>query len=450
MRRVFILGLDSMPPSILYEKPREVGFTRLAEVVEESKRYVMRSCHPPITVPAWMVMFTGKTPGELGVYGFRHRRPGEFKPYIVNSSYIRAEAIWDWVGEKGGRSVLFGVPPTYPPRPIHGLMVTDFTTPGPDKPYTWPPWLKRELEQQFGPVIFDVVYRSEDKDRVRRELLEMVEQHTRIIEYLATRKKWDLFIYVEIGVDRAHHAFWRYFDPRHPRYEHHPVYSRVIPEVYEKIDALVARLLEKLPRDTVLVVLSDHGIKAMKGAFVINQWLWEKGYLKLRVDPASLKPGTDLEEDMIDWQGTLAWAWGGYYSRVYINLEGREPRGVVRREEYEDLVNQLKRDIASIRGPSGEEWRNYAYKPSELYPETRGDPPDLMVYLDDLNWRPAGTLGWDTLYLPFNDRGPDDAVHDWNGVLAIYDPEGTLGKGDAGVVRAEEVAKVLKEVLMSG
>lgn len=44
-------------------------------------------------------------------------------------------------------------------------------------------------------------------------------------------------------------------------------------------------LRELMPRDTAIVVVSDHGTKAMKGAFVINQWLEEKGYLKLKEKP---------------------------------------------------------------------------------------------------------------------------------------------------------------------
>ncbi|NOZ89589.1 MAG: nucleotide pyrophosphatase, partial [Crenarchaeota archaeon] len=415
----------------------------------EAARWRMRSCHPPITVPAWMVMFTGKTPGELGVYGFRHRRPGEFGYYIVNSGYIREPTIWDEAGRRGLWVGVYGVPPTYPPRPVHGFMVTDFTTPGPDKPYTFPPWLRRELEQATGPTVFDIVYRSGDKDRVARDLFRMLENHQRQVEYLAARKRWDLFIYVEIAVDRAHHAFWKYFDRSHPRYVEHPRYSGVIPELYRRIDVWFERLHRSLPRDTVIVFASDHGIKAVKGAFTINQWLAEQGYLRLRVDPGELKPGTDLREDMVDWEHTIAWAWGGYYSRVFINLKGREKRGAVEPRYYEETLRQLRRDIEAIRGPGGEEWRNMAYRPEELYPVVRGDAPDLMVYLDDLWWRPAGTLGWPSLYLEENDRGPDDAVHDWIGVFAVYDPEGTLSRGEQGLIEITDVRRLLWEILFS-
>ncbi len=446
-RKLFLLGLDSLPPRVLYEGFDGGGFTYLRQLVEESRRWILRSCHPPITVPAWMVMFTGKTPGELGVYGFRHRRPGDYGFYIVDSRSIRHPTLWDEAGKRGLRVGVYGVPPTYPPRPVHGFLVTDFTTPGPEKPYTWPPWLKRELEEVAGPTIFDIVYRSHDKDRVARDLFRMLENHQRQVEYLATKKQWDIFIYVELAVDRAHHAFWKYFDPQHPRHTSHPRYSKVIPELYRRIDEWFQRLHKKLPRDTIIVVASDHGVKAMKGAFTINQWLAEQGYLKLRKPLDQYRPGTELDEETVDWEHTTAWAWGGYYSRVFINLKGREKKGYVEPKYYEETVKQLKKDLEKIRGPNGEQWNNKVYRPQELYPEVNGDPPDLMLYLDNLSWRPAGTIGWSTNYLPENDRGPDDAVHDWHGVYAVYDPEETIGKGDAGTLDIKDAHKILQELL---
>ena len=446
-RRLFILGLDSLPPRVLYEGMDGGGFQYLRSLVGDSQRWLMRTSHPPITVPAWMVMFTGKTPGELGVYGFRHRKPGEFNYYIVNSRYIKYPTLWEEASRRGLRAGVYGVPPTYPPKPLNGFMVTDFTTPGPDKPYTFPPWLKRELESATGPTIFDVTYRSHDKSRVARDLERMLENHLRQVEYLATRKKWDLFTYVEITVDRAHHAFWKYFDESHPRYEDHEEYSRVIPGIYRRIDEWFEKLHKRLPRDTIVVVVSDHGIKAMKGAFTINQWLVEEGYLSLKPEYRSVEAGSDLREEMIDWSRTIAWAWGGYYSRVFINLKGREKNGIVEEKYLDETIKQLKKDIMAIKGPSGEQWSNAAYRPGELFPEVRGDAPDLMVYLDDLWWRPAGTIGWPSNYLPENDRGPDDAVHDWLGVYAVYDPEGTLSPGDMGEIPIHQVRRHLQTLL---
>ncbi len=442
--KIFILGLDSLPPFVLYGK-EDYGLTYIKHtIVRESLQYTLLSCHPPITVPAWMVMFTGKSPGELGIYGFRHRRPGEFNYYIINSRYVKAKALWDNLSRES-RVVLYGVPPTYPPKPIRGLVVTDFTTPDPSKPYTFPPSLRRELERTTGHPVFDIKYRRHDKESVMRDLFHMLDTHLRQVEYIALNKKWDLFIYVEISVDRAHHAFWRFFDRSHPKYSYHEKYSNVIPNLYRTIDRWFEKLHKRLPRDTIIVVASDHGIKSMKGAFAINQWLIEQEYLKLKQYPK--EPGSDLEEDTIDWNNTIAWAWGGYYSRVFINLKDREKHGIVEKKYYEETIKELKSAIKSIKGPTGEYWQNSVYTPNELYSVVRGDPPDLLVYLDDLNWRAAGTIGWSSQFLEENDRGPDDAVHDWKGVFLVYDPEERLDKKYMGFIDIAKVKDYLLEFL---
>lgn len=444
---MFILGLDSTPPRILYEN-YGVELKALREVVEESARYTLESCHPPITIPAWISMFTGKTPGELGIYGFRHRRPGDVKEsYIANSTHIKHPTLWNKAGRKGLRVGVIGVPPTYPPKPVHGFLITDFTTPNPEKPYTFPPWLRKELEKSFGPYIFDIIYRSDDKDGVAKDLFEMTRQHLAIVKYLLKQKSWNLFIYVEVGVDRAHHAFWKYFDKEHPRYMWHNRYSKVIPEYYRLIDMWFNEARRLMPKDTVIVIASDHGTKAMKGTFVVNQWLEEQGYLKLKEKPK--RPGQDLNAKIINWDHTIAWAWGGYYARIFINLKGREPHGIIEEKDYEDTVKQLKKDLEKICGPNGEPWNNKVYTPHELYSEVNGDAPDLIAYFDNLSWRAAGTLGWNTNYLPHNDRGPDDAEHDWYGVLTIHDPEETLSKGDKGVIKINQVFSLLSNIILT-
>jgi len=51
-----------------------------------------------------------------------------------------------------------------------------------------------------------------------------------------------------------------------------------------------------------------------------------------------------------------------------------------------------------------------------------------MIYLDCLNYRSAGTVGYQTLFLSGNDTGPDDAVHSPEGVFLLYDPKKRYGR----------------------
>ena len=423
MRRLLLIGLDSAPPRLIEELKGELPNTSM--LVEDGLYGPLRSTDPPITIPAWASMLTGRDPGELGLYGFRHRKPGSYTDfYIASSKSVKHPWLWDYVGEAGGRSLVMGVPPSYPPKPLRGALVSCFITPS-GRPYTYPLELRGEVEEAAGgKYIFDIEFRIEDRDKVLHDLYEMTEVHFKVLSHLM-EKRWDLVAFVEIGVDRLHHAFWKYYDKAHPKYEPGNRYEHVIPEYYKYIDSWIGRLLEKAG-DALVCVVSDHGAMGMKGALCINQWLAEQGYLKLEEQPP---PRTPLAKAKVDWSRTKAWGWGGYYARVFLNVEGREPSGVVPRGSYEEAREELAQALEEMEDPDGRRMATKAYRPEELYREVNGDPPDLIVYLDDLSWRSAGTIGYPTPYLPENDTGPDDAVHSKHGVFTLYDPEGTLPNG---------------------
>ena len=48
-----------------------------------------------------------------------------------------------------------------------------------------------------------------------------------------------------------------------------------------------------------------------------------------------------LKPDLVDWARTTAWGEGGYYGRIFMNVAGREPNGIVPPEEYARLAIML-------------------------------------------------------------------------------------------------------------
>src|ERR1700686_1336199 len=119
-RKVAVLGLDSVPPELLFDKLLD-RLPNLGRMYREGLHGRLRTCDPPITIPAWMVMMTGRNPGELGIYGFRHRKGNSYtEGYIVNSSHVREPCVWDILAKSGLRSCVIGVPPSYPPKPVNG------------------------------------------------------------------------------------------------------------------------------------------------------------------------------------------------------------------------------------------------------------------------------------------------------------------------------------------
>ena len=138
-QKVFVIGLDCAEPSLIFEKWRDLlpNLRRFANLGVYGR---LESSLPPITVPAWMCMMTGRDPGTLGIYGFRNRSDASYTGLgFANSRWVKEPTVWDALAEKGKRTIALGVPLTYPPRPIHGCLVGDFLTPNTQSDYTYPP-----------------------------------------------------------------------------------------------------------------------------------------------------------------------------------------------------------------------------------------------------------------------------------------------------------------------
>jgi len=419
-RRLLIMGLDSAPPELLFDRFRD-ELPNIGGLMDHGVYAKMRSCDPPITIPAWSVMVTSKNPGSLGLYGFRHRKGHSYTDgWIANSLSVKAEKIWDILAQAGMKVCVVGVPPSYPPTPVNGELISCFITPDANREYTYPPELKQEIEALVGPYPFDVKFRTDNRDQLLKDLHEMTETHFRVIEHLLATRPWDFFMFVDIGLDRVHHAFWKYFDKDHPRYVPGSQYENVMLDYYKRLDEHVGRLLKRIDDDTIVVVVSDHGVKGMRGAFCVNEWLIREGYLILKERPEAV---VELEKAAVDWSKSKAWAWGGYYARVFLNVKGREPEGVIDRNEFEEERDRLAERIKTISDPRGRRMATQVYKPETLYPLSVGDRPDLMVYFDDLFWRSAGTLGHSDIYLSENDTGPDDAIHSRHGTFILHDKQ---------------------------
>lgn len=426
--RTLVLGLDSMPPELLFDKflPK---MPHLKALLERSTYGTLKSCDPPITVPAWAVMFTGMDPGSLGIYGFRHRRPGTYwDTYTPTPQMLPHPPAWEILSRAGKRVCVIGMPPGYPPPTLNGVFISDFLTPDGAKNFATPESIIPEILGVAGGYEFDVTFRAEDRTRIGAELIEMTQKRWAVARHLWAKEKWDLFALHEIGPDRIHHTFWKFFDETHPRYEDVPEYRDLVDRYYRMLDEEIGKLLAMVGDDVSVFVVSDHGSMAMDGCFCINEWLIQKGYLTLK-GPAPPR-GTPIEKASIDWSKTTAWGAGGYYARIFFNVKGREPEGILPSFQLPAITQRITKQLGEVLLPNGQNLRPDVRAPPKIYREVVGDAPDLMVYFADLKWRSAGTLGHGGLFLTENDTGPDDSVHSFNGVYLLAQP-GRAAKGHA-------------------
>ena len=273
-----IVGLDCAEPSLLFERWHH-DLPVLSGLMERGAYGRLTSVIPPITVPAWSCMMASRTPGDLGVYGFRNRADNSYDGlFIANSTAIKEQRLWDYATRGGKPSIVLGVPGTYPPRPLNGVMVSCFLTPGIESQYTFPPLLKREIEQTVGEYHFDVRdFRTEDKGYLLRQVYEMTDRRFQLAEHLLSTRPWELFAMVEMGVDRMYHGFWKLMDPEHRKHEAGNPYESAILDYHIHVDELMGGVLAHADDDTAILVVSDHGGKRMDGGIRVNEWLCREG-----------------------------------------------------------------------------------------------------------------------------------------------------------------------------
>ena len=415
-----VLGLDCAAPQLVFDQFKD-DLEHLPKLMEQGVWGELQSVIPAITVPAWACSMTSRDPGELGIYGFRNRKDYSYDGLrIADATAVKEEAVWDIIGHAGQEVILVAVPPGYPPRRVNGVSVGCFLTPSTKSEYTHPADLSGEIRRVVGNYAVDVEnFRSDESERILKEIHAMTERRFSLFRHLLKTRPWQFAMMVEIGVDRMQHGFWRFFDERHHRFEPNNPYRNAMLDYYRLVDQEVGAVLRELDDETAVLVCSDHGAKLMEGGICINEWLIQEGYLTLKAAPTELAP---LKPSDVDWSSTKVWSEGGYYGRIFFNVQGREPEGIVPADEFESLRNELATKLAAIPDERGNALNTRVFKPEEIYREQRNVPPDLLAYFDDLRWRSVGSVGSGAIHTHENDTGPDDANHAEEGMFILRAP----------------------------
>ena len=179
--------------------------------------------------------------------------------------------------------------------------------------------------------------------------------------------------------DRVQHMFWRHMEPGHPaaqRSTGDPPDAGVIETLYQRMDALVGRVLDRAGPDALVLVVSDHGFKSFRRGFNLNAWLYREGYL-------ALVSGSTVSEEwfrQVDWGGTRAYGMG--LNGLYVNLVGRERHGIVQPgEEVDALLRELREKLRGITDPAnGQVAVRDVFDTREVYAGPyRENAPDLLL-----------------------------------------------------------------------
>ena len=207
--------------------------------------------------------------------------------------------------------------------------------------------------------------------------------------------------------DRIQHMFWRYIDPKHPSpTEDRERFGSVIPEMYQRMDSLVGETLAALGPNDVLMVLSDHGFSSFRRCINLNTWLYENGFLALKVESPK---GLDYLQE-VDWSRTKAFALG--LSGIYINKKGRERFGILSDDEAEKVKAEIVSQLTGLKDPAdGSIAIKKVYDTRKAYKGLyTTEAPDLIV-----GYNPGYRVSWDSITGTVEAELFSDNVKAWSG-----------------------------------
>jgi predicted AlkP superfamily phosphohydrolase/phosphomutase len=221
--------------------------------------------------------------------------------------------------------------------------------------------------------------------------------------------KQGLCVCVFDGTDRVQHSFWREIDKEHPSHDgdFKQKENPAIEQIYKRADTLLGKTIEKcLDKDTLLMVISDHGFNTFRRGIDLNRWLEENGYLKLK-DSKRYVPNLAN----VDWSQTKAFAIG--LTGMYLNIKGREAQGIVEEgKEAAGLREEIAEKLCGLTDPNHDVPAiKHVYNARKVYVGPyKNEAPDLIV-----GYHIGYRASWDTAVGKVTEKVFHDNCKAWSG-----------------------------------
>lgn len=469
MTRLAIIGIDGATYEIIRPMVAAGELPHIARLLREGASGDLESEKPPMTPPAWTSMFTGLNPGRHGVFHFIRRKLGTYECALNDSRNYAGKDMMSLLGRRGWSVGALSVPMTYPPIPMPaGWMVSGIPMPLHGDTIAWPKGTVAEMERvlgrpyrpdvDYGPYDGDTEREREDLDLfepLRRDLFDIERDRLRLTEHFLREHPTDLFFTVVSVTDRCQHYFWKFQDRSHPGWseEGERRYGETIRDAYRLADEFVGRVRAIVGDEVPVAIVSDHGFGPQHWDFHVNQWLEEQGFLVRRRVPywtwgrvslgdalrrlrlgalaralgplarmplARPKRKTHADARDVVWERTRAF---GQLHGICVNLEGREPHGVVRGEDgYRRTVAEIVARLRELQGPEGGPAVDYTVvKEDEYHGPRTAEAPDVQYQMMGLSCIAKEDWGTRDLYLRRR-LAPISGQHRFNGVFALRAP----------------------------
>jgi len=386
--KVVVIGIDALDPVLISTWMGELP--TLSSLIREGAYGPMRSTIPPLTIPAWVSMLTGKRPAKLGSFGLV-RVQKDYSPKPSDPSGWRGQYVWDLAGAKGRKVGIMGFPFLASPYPVNGFMMTD------------PAW----GELRAIPDAYATKIRSEPASGPTWRQLKIMWRNTErekdFIRDVLNRDEADFYFFYLPPADTSMHWGGK----------------ETLRETYRKLDGFLHDILPACEGKQVFLV-SDHGCKENSGALNIPTFLSELGMLQFTQGKSSrLKARlTQTIVTLFYWSATMRllltnigvilawrhqqmpfgllgridlkrsqlfpWGGGGSWFGLWVNRQGQFDNGCVSGADEEKLMVSLRKYLTELRDPkSGEPVVARIMTREELGYDNSTSFPDLAVRLKD-------------------------------------------------------------------
>jgi predicted AlkP superfamily phosphohydrolase/phosphomutase len=441
-RKILVIGVDGASFRLIDPLVRDGRLPNIAQLIRSGVRGELRSTLPCVSPAAWTSFMTGMNPDKHRIYDFSGRVPGTYQFRINTTNSRAAKPFWMHLSEQNKRVLIEGVTLTYPPDPVNGYMISGLGMPPDADPsaYIYPPEAARELLTAVGsysPVPEGdgrkLTESDREKDKFISGIFGQVDNRVALFKYLWKKESFDFSMVFFLDTDAVSHYFWKYMDTGHRNYAP-GAYHTSIQRVYEKVDAAVGELLAIVGSEVDVIMVSDHGFGPLNRVVFLNNWLAQQGLLvfrelswfdRTRSSAISLLPVLGRKErnrgKAIDWQRTQAF-FSGTVGNIYINLQGREPQGIVDPADRDRLCADIAARLSDLVDPvSGERIVEKVYMKAELFSaDDSGEAPDIHVVLKS----GYGVVGEEIALHRIKDTGKIIAdSYNWSGA---HEPEGIL------------------------
>lgn len=258
-----IIGVDGFEWNLIRRHNQQLP--NIQKLIDKSAFGPLRSTKPPVTAPAWTSLFTGCNPGSHGIIDFETNFEGKWD--FVDSTSIEKPMLWDILSINDISSVVHNVPLTYPPKSLKGKMVTGRLTPE-NNEFTYPQELKNNIA--FEPGI--IKGRGKSKNRFLSEMMNQEMKNIESFKKILNTEDWGVSIIVFDLIDSVSHIAWDN--------------KEICLEAYRFIDNQIGSLIEFLPNDCFIIIVSDHGMESSNKGFITNNWLYQNGFLNKKNSPS--------------------------------------------------------------------------------------------------------------------------------------------------------------------